>query len=96
MILPEADSEVAATVAEKMRRLIAKEAFEFRDPALQITASIGMATSQRRNFASAEELIRAADLAMLQAKREGRNCVRAYYPGVSSNLPNLPAMALRS
>jgi two-component system cell cycle response regulator len=95
VILPEADSEVAATVAEKIRRLIAKETFEFRDPALQITASIGMATSQRRNFASAEELIRAADLAMLQAKREGRNCVRAYYPGVSSSLPNLPAMALR-
>ena len=95
VILPEADSEVAATVAEKMRRLIAKEAFEFRDPPLQITASIGMATSQRRNFASAEELIRAADLAMLQAKREGRNCVRAYYPGVHSSLPNLPAMALR-
>ena len=81
VILPEADSEVAATVAEKMRRLIAKETFEFRTP-IQISASIGMATSQRRNFASAEELIRAADLAMLQAKREGRNCVRAYYPGV--------------
>jgi two-component system cell cycle response regulator len=95
VILPEADSEVAATVAEKMRRLIMKESFEFRDPPLQITASIGMATSQRRNFASAEELIRAADLAMLQAKREGRNCVRAYYPGAYSGLPNLPAVALR-
>jgi len=95
VILPEADAEVAATVAEKIRRLITKETFEFRDPPLQITASIGMATSQRRNFASAEELIRAADLAMLQAKREGRNCVRAYYPGTFASLPNLPAMALR-
>ena len=95
VILPEADSEVAATVAEKMRRLITKETFEFADPPLQISASIGMATSQKRNFASAEELIRAADLAMLQAKREGRNCVRAYYPGAFACLPNLPAMALR-
>jgi two-component system cell cycle response regulator len=95
VILPEADAEVAATVAEKLRRLITKESFEFKDPPLQISASIGMATSQRRNFASAEELIRAADLAMLQAKREGRNCVRAYYPGVFPGLPNLPAMALR-
>ena len=95
VILPEADSEVAATVAEKMRRLITKETFEFADPPLQISASIGMATSQKRNFASAEELIRAADLAMLQAKREGRNCVRAYYPGASACPPNLPAMALR-
>jgi two-component system, cell cycle response regulator len=95
VILPEADAEVAATVAEKIRRLITKETFEFRDPPLQISASIGMATSQRRNFASAEELIRAADLAMLQAKREGRNCVRAYYPGAFASLPNLPAIALR-
>jgi two-component system, cell cycle response regulator len=95
VILPEADSEVAATVAEKMRRLITKETFEFTDPPLQISASIGMATSQRRNFASAEELIRAADLAMLQAKREGRNCVRAYYPGVFSSLLNPPVMELR-
>ena len=95
VILPEAESEVAATVAEKMRRLITKESFEFADPPLQISASIGMATSQKRNFASAEELIRAADLAMLQAKREGRNCVRAYYPGAFACLPNLPAMALR-
>jgi len=95
MILPEGDAEVAATVAEKMRRLIAKESFEFADPPLQITASIGMATCERRNFASAEELIRAADLAMLQAKREGRNCVRAHYAGIDSSLPKFPAMALR-
>lgn len=95
IVLPEADLQVAGTVAEKMRRLIAKESFEFADPPLRITASIGMATSQRRNFTSAEELIRAADLAMLQAKREGRNCVRAHYPGIQAGLPTLPAMALR-
>ena len=91
VILPEADSEVAATVAEKMRRIIAKETFDFADPPLGITASIGMATSQRKNFGSAEELIRAADMAMLQAKREGRNCVRAHYSGLSSS----PEMTLR-
>jgi len=95
VILPEADSEVAATVAEKMRRLITKESFEFADPPLRITASIGIATCQRRNFAAAEELIRAADLAMIQAKRDGRNCVRTHYPGIHSDLPNFPAMALR-
>ncbi len=95
VILPEADSEVVSTVAEKMRRLIAKESFDFTNPPLQVTASIGMATSQRRNFASAEELIRAADLAMLRAKREGRNCVRAHYPGIQAAELRDPAMALR-
>jgi diguanylate cyclase (GGDEF)-like protein len=96
VILPEADSEVASTVAEKMRRLIAKESFDFTSPPLEVTASIGMATSQRRNFASAEELIRAADLAMLRAKREGRNCVRAHYPGIQVAERLDPAIALRS
>lgn len=81
LVLPEADSEVASSVAEKVRRLIAKESFEFADPPLKITVSIGMATSHRRNFSSAEELIRAADRALLQAKCEGRNCVRAHQPG---------------
>ena len=95
VVLPEADSEVVSTVAEKMRRLIAKESFDFTNPPLQVTASIGMATSQRRNFASAEELIRAADLAMLRAKREGRNCVRAHYPGNQTGELQDPAMALR-
>jgi len=95
IILPEGNAEVASTVAEKMRRFIAKEAFEFADPPLHVTASIGMATSERRNFSSAEELIRAADLAMLQAKRSGRNCVRAHYPGMRAGLQDLPIMALR-
>jgi two-component system, cell cycle response regulator len=94
VILPEADSEVASIVAEKMRRFIARESFEFAAPPLRITASIGMATSERRNFSSAEELIRAADLAMLQAKRDGRNCVRAHHPDTHSRIPNSSVVAL--
>jgi two-component system cell cycle response regulator len=78
LVLPEADEERAAMVAEKLRRLVAKQSFDFAQAALQITTSIGIATCWRRNFASAENLIHAADLALLQAKREGRNCVRAY------------------
>jgi two-component system cell cycle response regulator len=78
LVLPEADEERAAMVAEKLRRLVAKQSFDFAQPALQITTSIGIATCWRGNFAAAENLIHAADLALLQAKREGRNCVRAY------------------
>jgi two-component system, cell cycle response regulator len=76
LVLPEADRDVAATVAEKFRRLVALESFPFGDPDLHITASLGIATCWKRNFSSAEDLIRAADQALLQAKREGRNCVR--------------------
>lgn len=82
LVLPEADPEVAATVAEKLRRLVAKESFNFAHPPLRITASVGIATCRGKNFTSAESLIHAADLALLQAKREGRNCVRAYETGL--------------
>jgi two-component system cell cycle response regulator len=80
LVLPEANADAAATVAEKVRQLVAKESFEFSVPPLQVTVSIGTATFCEQNFASAEELVHAADLALLQAKREGRNCIRSYDP----------------
>ena len=78
LALPEANAEVAAIVAEKLRRLVSKDSFAFAEPPLHITASLGIATCSMRNFSSAEDLIHAADLALLRAKREGRNCVRAH------------------
>jgi two-component system cell cycle response regulator len=87
LVLPEANEERAAMVAEKLRRLIAKQSFDFAQPPLQITTSIGIATSWKRNFASAENLIHAADVALLQAKRAGRNCVRAHSDDPYQPLP---------
>lgn len=78
LVLPEADAEAAGIVAEKVRRLVAKESFNFTDPPVRLTVSIGIATLSRQNFSSAEQLIHAADVALLQAKRAGRNCVQTY------------------
>ncbi len=78
LLLPEADAEAAGIVADKVRRLVAKESFDFADPHVRLTISIGIATLCRHNFASADELVHAADLALLQAKRGGRNCIRIY------------------
>jgi len=78
LLIPEADHEVAMTVAEKLRRIVCREIFTFTESPFQVTASVGVATCWRRNFKSASDLIHAADLALIKAKREGKNCVRVY------------------
>jgi diguanylate cyclase (GGDEF)-like protein len=78
VVLPEAGCEGAAAVADKLRRIVAEEEFSFVEPPLKIAVSIGTATCSHRNFSSANELIHAADQALLEAKRAGRNRVRAY------------------
>ena len=80
LLAPEADKEVAMTIAEKLRRIVCKEIFAFTENPFQVTASVGVATCWRKNFKSASDLIHAADLALIKAKREGKNCVRAYAP----------------
>jgi two-component system cell cycle response regulator len=76
LVLPEANLEKAIAMAEKLRGLIEKEAYDFADPPLNLTASVGVASCEMKNFQTADELLSAADLALLSAKREGGNCIR--------------------
>ncbi|MFN8009267.1 MAG: diguanylate cyclase [Terriglobia bacterium] len=80
LLAPEADKEVAAIIAEKLRRLVYKEALALAEYPSALTASIGVATYWRRNFASSAELLQAAELALSKAKQEGKNCVRVWLP----------------
>jgi diguanylate cyclase (GGDEF)-like protein len=75
LILPETDPVEAAGVAERMRKSIAKMAFTGEIEKLQITASIGVATSPNPKINHAEDLLRAADDALYEAKGNGRNRV---------------------
>ncbi len=75
LILPETDPVEAAGVAERMRKAIAKMAFTGEIEKLQITASIGVATSPNSKINHAEDLLRAADDALYEAKSNGRNRV---------------------
>ena len=73
VILPETGGEGAAVVAEKLRAAVA--ATPFRD-GFQVTVSVGVATRPEDGTAP-EELLRAADAALYEAKRSGRDRVVA-------------------
>ena len=76
IILPDTGSEGAAAVGDRVReRLGAHPFLEGNGLNLRLTASVGVATLPDV-AASAEELVRAADMAMYQVKESGKNGVR--------------------
>lgn len=75
VILPETGAEQALEVAERIRSGIAGIPIELPDGgSLRVTVSLGVATFSAGGQ-NAESLVSAADLALYQAKRSGRNRV---------------------
>jgi diguanylate cyclase (GGDEF)-like protein len=77
IVLPETTLLGAYAVAERMRRLCAESAVELADTQLVVTASFGVATIDGvpASNEDAEALLRAADKALHESKRAGRNRV---------------------
>ncbi len=73
VMLPQTSSEEASAIAERIRSRIETAQFPFRP----VTISIGIA-SYSHELQTAVELIRAADNALYQAKRSGRNLVKLF------------------
>ena len=71
-LLPETDLAGAAKAAEKLRSIIEQTVFNFAGNSIRVTISIGIAQERGDDPESA---IRAADQALLEAKRTGRNKV---------------------
>ena len=75
LILPETGPEQALEVAERIRATVAREPIDLPDGGrLRISVSIGVAGAPR-NGVDEERLVAAADLALYEAKRTGRNRV---------------------
>lgn len=74
-ILPGTELIDAAKVGERLRSAIAAMCMEHArsDVAQYVTVSIGIASSRLEGGVTAEELVRAADNALYEAKRMGRN-----------------------
>jgi diguanylate cyclase (GGDEF)-like protein len=75
IILPQTEIPGAVSVAERMRAAIAQHVFENVTMG-EITCSFGIA-EYPRDGADIHELISAADQKLFQAKREGKNTLRA-------------------
>lgn len=93
VILPETGTDAAMIAAERLRKIIEVQAFDFEDKqSIHITVSIGVATSSE-HLASAAELTNAADRAMYRAKEKGRNRVERAEDGgeAESGIAPVPA-----
>jgi two-component system, cell cycle response regulator len=74
LLLPEVDLQGAAVLAEKTRKVIEKHRFEFDGQQIPVTVSLGVATIDGTQ-SDAQDLIRAADGKLYEAKSAGRNRV---------------------
>ncbi|MGL1958730.1 MAG: GGDEF domain-containing protein [Colwellia sp.] len=76
-LLPNTDINIAKAVAERLNEKISQHYFEGLKSEGNITASTGVSTLQHENC-NFDELLNKADLAMYQAKVQGRNQVVSY------------------
>jgi two-component system cell cycle response regulator len=75
-----ADSVQGRAVAERVRQAVAGHKFIIEDKNIPVAVSAGVASIPDSRIADAQALIAAADQALYEAKRTGRNCVCAWQP----------------
>ncbi len=84
ILLPQTNKEGAITVAERLHESLHSRSVRVDDRQLRVTASFGVAADSDLDDTNAEGLIRAADAALYNAKREGRDRVVAFDPALHS------------
>jgi diguanylate cyclase (GGDEF)-like protein len=89
VLLPDTPLDGAMVVAERLRAEVGKTNFPdaIEQPLGHLTVSVGVAVHNPGSGSSATALIEASDLALYEAKRSGRDCVRSAPPlsSMSSN-----------
>ena len=76
VLLPDTDLPGAAALAERIRATIEERVIRHQSSPRNITVSVGVATMTGSEEGEPSALVRAADGALYQAKRDGRNLVR--------------------
>ena len=76
-LLPETTAKMAEEIAERIRKLLEASSFNYTSQVLSITVSIGVAEINP-SMLNSTDLFKAADEAVYEAKRGGRNQVRVY------------------
>ena len=75
VLLPTLPHDQAMLLADKLRRQIEKISIRYGDETISVTASLGVATLYPTSGNNAHELFHRADVALYEAKRQGRNRV---------------------
>ncbi len=74
VLLPNTCIEQAFVLIDRIRQLIAEEAFQFGQRSLEVSISCGLASTKfSTEYAG---LLKAADISLYEAKAGGRNCTR--------------------
>ena len=78
VVMPDTDQSFAYMVAERLRQEVAEQPFDVNteEGRLNVTISIGITTNEATAI-GAQAMLKAADQALYQAKRDGRNRVVA-------------------
>jgi two-component system cell cycle response regulator len=79
LLLPESDGPDAVTTGDKLRRVLAREAVDFNDLSIPLTASVGVAVWDD-DMVAAASLYSAADQALYRAKELGRDRTELFTP----------------
>ncbi len=77
-VLPDTGPEEAVLVAEKLRETVEKGEFFYEKMSYRVTVSFGVASLPKGGKINRSELIEAADKALYQAKKKGRNRVELF------------------
>lgn len=80
IILPATDLGQGLRLAERLRRLIKGEKFEFRERPIQVTASFGVDSYKSYDPPDIEDFIHRTDLLLLKAKQGGRDRIESPSP----------------
>ena len=83
-ILPYADLEQAAALAEQVREAIANQSFQADGHQLGVTISVGVSTLVPSDGVTQRDLVSLADEALYEAKSSGRNRVCTRVPDTDS------------
>jgi two-component system cell cycle response regulator len=86
VVLPGCENDTARSLAERLRQCIAAERIDVDGTEVQVTLSLGVAVAAGQAEPAAVELLRAADAALYEAKRAGRNRVQLGTPTTRTHI----------
>ncbi len=73
ILMPDCTDKKSEMIAERLRKKIASEVYEFNGQSLNVTISLGIAVTTSNEIHSPEMMIHLSDNALYKAKKDGRN-----------------------